>query len=149
MSHVSHVTKMAEIVTLFSELVRHRISTREWVKVWNFCCSTTPYQSIFVSQVKVTRAPTASAQQSKIVISVPNPRGPLKSLFCSAVQAVGARVTFTWLKDTLVGCGTAAEVSDLNSLSCGNPVPNQFWKPGYYFGHFCHVTDRWHFISVI
>ena len=45
-------------------------------------------------------------------------------LLCCA-EAVGARVTFTWLKDTLVGCGTAAEVSDLNSLSCGNPVPNQ------------------------
>ena len=28
-SHDSHVTKMAEIVTRFSELVRHRISTRE------------------------------------------------------------------------------------------------------------------------
>ena len=35
---------------------------------------------------------------------------------------MGAHVTFTWLKDTLVGCGTAAEVSDLNSLSCGNSV---------------------------
>ena len=55
---------------------------------------------------------------------MPNPRGPLKSLCCA--EAVGVRVTFTWLKYTLVGCGTAAEVSDLNSLSCGNPMPNQF-----------------------
>ena len=46
-------------------------------------------------------------------------------LLCCA-EAVGAHVTFPWLKDTLVGCGTAAEVSDLNSLSCGNHMPNQF-----------------------
>ena len=58
----------------------------------------------------------------------------------SLCEAVGARVTFTWLKDTSVGCGTAAEVSDLNSLSHGNAVPNQFYKPGYYFSHFCHVA---------
>ena len=41
-------------------------------------------------------------------------------------DGMGARLTFTWLKDTLIWCGTAAEVSDLNSLSCGNSVPNQF-----------------------
>ena len=55
------------------------------------------------------------------------PVGPLEItiLLCCA-EAVGARATVTWLNDTLVGCGTAAEVSDLNSLSCGNPVSNQF-----------------------
>ena len=49
-------------------------------------------------------------------------------LLCCA-EAVGARLTSIWFKDTLVGCGTATEVSDLNSLSCGNSVPNQFFKP--------------------
>ena len=39
-------------------------------------------------------------------------------------EVVGAHVNFTWLKDTSVGCGTAAEVSDLNSLSRRNAVPN-------------------------
>ena len=58
---------------------------------------------------------------------------------------MGARVTFTWLKDTLVGCGTAAEVSDLNSLSCGNSVPNPILKTGLLSRPFlscdCHVLD--------
>ena len=56
----------------------------------------------------------------------PNSRGCAFSMlnqrkprnFCA--EAVGVRVTFTWLKDTSVGCGTAAEVSGLNPLSCGN-----------------------------
>ena len=64
----------------------------------------------------------------------------MKSLFDCCAEAVGAGLTFIWLKDTLVGC-TAAEVSDLNSLSCGNSVPNQFFKLGYNIGHFCHVLD--------
>ena len=38
----------------------------------------------------------------------------------------GCTCNFTWVKDTLVGCGTAAEVSDLNSHSFGNAMPNQF-----------------------
>ena len=57
--------------------------------------------------------------------SVPNLWGPLK--FCLAVQKRRCECNFYLAqKDTSVGWGTEAEVSDLNSLSRGNPVPNQF-----------------------
>ena len=52
---------------------------------------------------------------------------------------MGARLTFTWLKDTLIWCGAAAEVSDLNSLSCGNSVPNQTGL--LFLSCDCHVLD--------
>ena len=56
---------MAKIVTRFSELVRHRISTLR-----SETSAAVPHPTkVSLSQVKVTRAPTASAQQSKIVIS--------------------------------------------------------------------------------
>ena len=40
-------------------------------------------------------------------------------------RSCGWASNFIWLKNT-IWCGTAAEVSDLNSLYCGNSVPNQF-----------------------
>ena len=52
-----------------------------------------------------------------------NLRNHSLALLC---RSGGWASNFIWLKDTLVGCGTAAEGSDLNSLSCGNSVPNQF-----------------------
>ena len=50
---------------------------------------------------------------------------------------MGARLTFT-LKDTLIWCG-AAEVSVL--ISCGNSVPNQFFKLARFLSCDCHVLD--------
>ena len=48
--------------------------------------------------------------------SVPNPRGPPEITIWLCCTEVGACVTFTWLTDTSVGCGTAAEVSDLKGI---------------------------------
>ena len=60
-------------------------------------------------------------------------------LLCSA-ETVDERPTYTWLKDTTIGCSTAVETSDLNSQDCGNAVPNQpcqLFQP--LFSHHCHV----------
>ena len=63
--------------------------------------------------------------------------------FCSA-ESVGARLSYIWLKDTTIGCGTAVEIGDLNSQYCGNAVPNQFLQPcplvWPLFSRECHVT---------
>ena len=36
------------------------------------------------------------------------------TIWLCPADTVGVRLTFIWLKDTEVGCGTTAEVSDLN-----------------------------------
>ena len=50
---------------------------------------------------------------------------------------MGARVT---LKDTSVGCGTAAEVSDLNLLSRGNFALKTRLLFRAFLSHGCQVT---------
>ena len=54
---------------------------------------------------------------------------------------MGVRLTFIWLKDTLVGCGTAAEVANLNSLSCRNSVPTNSENWVTFGSRDCHVLD--------